>query len=97
MLCMWSKPQSVAMFVSEGRVASEAMPALLHEVMVSSGPGLLLRVLSGSLDLEHPGFELMSMASVTTKDPADALGLVSHLRPCWYPRAMQRSEPFLSG
>ena len=61
---------------------------------MSSGPGLLPRAMSGSMDLLQPVFELIFMASVTAEGYGDTQGLVSHLRPCWYPGAMRRPEPF---
>lgn len=58
-------------------------PVLLPRVMVSSsGPGLLLRTLSGSMVLQQPGSELMSMTPVTTEGHANGQGLVCYLRPC---------------
>ena len=47
-----------------------------------------LRAVSGFMVLLWPGFELISMAPVTIKGHAGDEGLVSHLRRCWYMRAM---------
>lgn len=55
---------------------------LPSRVMVTSGPRLLLRVMSRSVVLLQPGFVLMSIAPVATK------GHVDVLEQCWYPRAM---------
>lgn len=52
-------------------------------VMVSSsGTGLLLKTLSGSMVFQHPGSEFMSMTAVTTEGLADGQGLVCYMRPC---------------
>jgi hypothetical protein len=57
---------------------------LLPEAMMTSGPMLLLRAMSGPMVLSQPRVLLMSEACVTTKGHADIPGLGCHLRPCWH-------------
>lgn len=70
---------------------------LSHGTMVSFRSELLLRAISGCTVLHQPQSELMSVVPVATGGCADAQGLVSHLRPFWYPRAVLSLGPFLSG
>lgn len=52
------------------------------ETMAMPWPGLLLRVMSGSIVLVQLGMVLMSMAQVTNKVHVNVPGLDCHLKPC---------------
>lgn len=71
-------------------------PALSPWAMVSPGPGMLLRVISGSVPLQQLGSELTSVTSITSKDHVDIQDLIRHLRPCWCPKAMLLPGPYWS-
>ena len=58
------------MFEGQDACRSE-WPALLLNVLVTSGPELQLRVISGSIILMKPGSVLVSKAPVTIKGLAD--------------------------
>lgn len=62
--------------------------------MVISGSELLPMAMSGPMAPQQPMSQLMSLTPVTTKGSADAQGLVSHPRPCWFPRAMLPLGPY---
>lgn len=58
-------------------------PVLSPRVIVlSCGPGLLLSATSGSVDLQQPGSELISMTPFTIQGHADGQGLVCRLKLC---------------
>lgn len=52
------------------------------------------RALSGSMALQWQGSGVIPMTPVTTEGSTDAQGLVSHLRACWYLRAMFPLGPY---
>lgn len=62
------------MSVFEDLVATGVMPicpALPSSSMVTSGPELLPRVMSGSVTLQQTGFDWMAMGPVITKGRVD--------------------------
>lgn len=56
--------------------------------MVTYRPGWLQRTVSESVVLPQPQSVFISVVPVFIEDKGDAWSLVSHLRPCWCPRAM---------
>ena len=60
---------------------------------ITFGPGLLIRIMSGSVVLPQPESVLMSLSSVATKDHTDAHDLGLCLWPSWCPRAVPLKGP----
>lgn len=78
--CQGSRLHPVALLVSKGCAATEAM--------VPSGPGLLSRVMSGTVALVQPGSVLMSMDPDNMEGNAVARGLGCQLWTCWCLRVL---------